>query len=84
VSDRFQQQANKRNKNLFGRLPTSERNRKIILLDEVQRRIGKGEVYYSPPPPIQGSSWNFNPSVAEGLKDLFKVMTLCTCGQYGR
>jgi hypothetical protein len=27
---------------LFGRLPTSERNRKIIMLDEVRRRIGKG------------------------------------------
>jgi len=83
ASDRFRQQANKCNKNLVGRLPTSERNGKIILLDEVRRRIRKGEVYYSPPP-IQGSSWNFNPSVAEGLKDLFKVMTLCTCGQYDR
>jgi hypothetical protein len=25
-----------------GHLPTSERNRKIIMLDEVRRRIGKG------------------------------------------
>jgi len=40
--DRPRQQANKRNKNRVGRLPTSERNRKIILSDEVRRRIGKG------------------------------------------
>jgi hypothetical protein len=42
ASDRFQQRANKRNKNRVGRRPTSERNRKIILSDEVRRRIGKG------------------------------------------
>jgi len=42
ASDRFQQQANKHNKNRVGRLPTSERNRKIILSDEVRRSIGKG------------------------------------------
>jgi hypothetical protein len=42
TSDRLRQRANKRNKNSFGRLPTSERNRKIILSDEVRRRIGKG------------------------------------------
>jgi hypothetical protein len=42
ASDRLRQRANKRNKNCFGRLPTSERNRKIILSDEVRRRIGKG------------------------------------------
>jgi hypothetical protein len=42
ASDRLRQRANKRNKNRLGRLPTSERNRKIILSDEVRRRIGKG------------------------------------------
>jgi len=42
ASDRFRQRANKRNKNRVGRLLTSERNRKIILSDEVRRRIGKG------------------------------------------
>jgi hypothetical protein len=42
ASDRFRKQANKRNKNRVGRLPTSERNRKIILSDEVRCRIGKG------------------------------------------
>ena len=41
VSNRFRQQANKRNKNRVGRLPTSERNRKIILPDEVRCRIRK-------------------------------------------
>jgi hypothetical protein len=41
ASDRLRQQANKSNKNCVGRLPTSERNRKIILSDEVQCRIGK-------------------------------------------
>jgi hypothetical protein len=30
ASDRLRQRANKRNKNRFGRLPTSERNRKIM------------------------------------------------------
>jgi hypothetical protein len=40
--DRLWQQTNKRNKNLVGHLPTSEPNRKIILSDKVQRRIGKG------------------------------------------
>jgi hypothetical protein len=42
VSDRLRQRANKRNKNRVGHLLTSERNRKIILSDEVRRRIGKG------------------------------------------
>jgi hypothetical protein len=42
ASDRLRQRANKRNKNRVGRLPTSERNRKIILSDEVRRSIGKG------------------------------------------
>jgi hypothetical protein len=42
VSDRFRQRANKRNKNRVGRLPTSERNWKIVLSDEVRCRIGKG------------------------------------------
>jgi hypothetical protein len=42
ASDRFRQRANTRNKNRVGRLPTPERNRKIILSDEVRRRIGKG------------------------------------------
>jgi hypothetical protein len=42
VSIRLRQRANKRNKNRIGRLPTSERNRKIILSDKVQRRIRKG------------------------------------------
>jgi hypothetical protein len=40
--DRLRQRANRRNKNRVGRLPTSERNRKIILSEEVRRRIGKG------------------------------------------
>jgi hypothetical protein len=40
--DRFRQWANKRNKNRVGRLPTSKQNSKIILSDEVRRRIGKG------------------------------------------
>jgi hypothetical protein len=35
VSDRLRQRANKRSKDRVGRLPTSERNRKIILSDEV-------------------------------------------------
>jgi hypothetical protein len=35
ASDRLRQRANKSNKNRVGRLPTSERNRKVILLDEV-------------------------------------------------
>jgi hypothetical protein len=42
ASDRLRQRANKRNKNRVGRLPTSEQNRKIVLSDEVRRRIGKG------------------------------------------
>jgi hypothetical protein len=42
ASYRLRQRANKRNKNRVGRLPTSERNRKIILSYEVRRRIGKG------------------------------------------
>jgi hypothetical protein len=42
ASDRLRQRKNKRNKNLVGHLPTSERNRKLILSDEVRRRIGKG------------------------------------------
>jgi hypothetical protein len=42
ASDRLRQRANKRNKNRVGRLPTSEQNCKIILSDEVRRRIGKG------------------------------------------
>jgi hypothetical protein len=41
-SDRLRQRPNKRNKHRVGRLPTSERNREIILSDEVRRRIGKG------------------------------------------
>jgi hypothetical protein len=42
ASERLRQRANKRDKNRVGRLPTSEGNRKIILSDEVRRRIGKG------------------------------------------
>jgi hypothetical protein len=42
ASDRLRQRANKRNKNHVGRLPTSEQNWKIILSDEVRRKIGKG------------------------------------------
>jgi hypothetical protein len=42
ASDRLWQWANKHNKNRVGRLPTSEQNRKIIMLDEVRHRIGKG------------------------------------------
>jgi hypothetical protein len=42
ASDKLRQRANKRNKTRVGRLPTSERNRKIILSDEVRRKIGKG------------------------------------------
>jgi hypothetical protein len=41
ASDRLRQRANKRNNNRVGRLPTSERKRKIMLSDEVRRRIGK-------------------------------------------
>jgi hypothetical protein len=42
ASDRLRQRANKHNKNCVRRLLTSEGNRKIILSDEVRRRIGKG------------------------------------------
>jgi hypothetical protein len=42
ASDRLRQQANKCNKNCVERLPTSEQNWKIILLDEVRCRIGRG------------------------------------------
>jgi hypothetical protein len=42
TSDRLRQRANKRNKNRAGRLPTSEQNCKILLSDEVRRRIEKG------------------------------------------
>jgi hypothetical protein len=42
ASDRLRQRANKRNKNHVGRLSTSERKRKIIMSEEVRRRIGKG------------------------------------------
>jgi hypothetical protein len=42
ASDRLRQRANKRIKNRIVRLTTSARNRKIILSDEVRRRIGKG------------------------------------------
>jgi hypothetical protein len=42
ASDRLRLRANKRNKNRVGRLPTSEQNWKIVLSDEVRRRIGKG------------------------------------------
>jgi hypothetical protein len=41
ASDRLRQRANKRNKNRFGRFPTSEQNPKTILSDEVRCRIGK-------------------------------------------
>jgi hypothetical protein len=41
-SDRLRQRANKRNRNIVGRLPTLEQNWKIILSDEVRCRIGKG------------------------------------------
>ena len=36
------EQANKRKKKSVGRHPTSEQNGKIIMSDEVRRRIGKG------------------------------------------
>jgi hypothetical protein len=42
ASDRLRQRANKCNKNRVGRLPTLEQKWKIVLLDEVQCRIGKG------------------------------------------
>jgi hypothetical protein len=42
TSDRLRQRANKRNENRVGRFPTSERSRKIILSDEVRRRLEKG------------------------------------------
>jgi hypothetical protein len=42
ASDRLRQRANKCNKNRVGCLLTSEQNWKIILLDEVRCRIGKG------------------------------------------
>jgi hypothetical protein len=42
ASDSLRQRANKRNKNIVGRLPTSKQNWKIILSDEVRYRIGKG------------------------------------------
>jgi hypothetical protein len=45
ASDRLRQRKNKRNKNRVGRLPTSERKRKIVLSDEVRRKIGKGKNY---------------------------------------
>jgi hypothetical protein len=41
ASDRLRQRANKRNKNLVGRLLTSEQNLNIILSDEFRCRIGK-------------------------------------------
>jgi hypothetical protein len=41
ASDRLRQRTNKRNKSRFGRLLTSEQNSKIILSDEVRRRIEK-------------------------------------------
>jgi hypothetical protein len=41
-SDMLRQQANKRNKNRVGRLPTPEQNWEIILSDDVRCRIGKG------------------------------------------
>jgi hypothetical protein len=41
ASERLRQRVKKRNKNRVGRLPTSERNRKIILSEEDRRRIGK-------------------------------------------
>jgi hypothetical protein len=41
VSHSLRQRANKRNKNRVGRFPTSEKNWKIILSDEVRCRIGK-------------------------------------------
>jgi hypothetical protein len=52
-SDRLRQRTNKCNKNRVGRLPTSERNCKIILSDKVRHRIGKGwkkEVFLFFPP----------------------------------
>jgi hypothetical protein len=42
ASDRLRQRANKRNKNGVGRLPTSKQNWKIVLSNEVRRKIGKG------------------------------------------
>jgi hypothetical protein len=42
ASDRLRQRANNATKKRVGRLPTSEQNWKIILSDEVRRRIGKG------------------------------------------
>jgi hypothetical protein len=42
ASDMLRQRANKCNKNRVGRLPTSEQNWKIIMLDKVWCRIGKG------------------------------------------
>jgi hypothetical protein len=40
-SDKLRQRTNKRNKTRVGHIPTSERNWKIVLSDEVRRRIGK-------------------------------------------
>jgi hypothetical protein len=40
--ERLRQRTNKRNKNRVRRLPTLERNRKIILSDKVRHKIGKG------------------------------------------
>jgi hypothetical protein len=42
ASDKLRQRTNKRNKNRVGRLPTSQRNREVIMSDEARRRIGKG------------------------------------------
>jgi hypothetical protein len=39
ASDMLRQRENKRSKNRVGRLPTSGQNWKIILSDEVRRRI---------------------------------------------
>ena len=36
------ERAHKRNQKSVGRHPTSEQKRKIIMSDEVRRRIGKG------------------------------------------
>jgi hypothetical protein len=42
ASNKLRQRAKEHNKNRVGRLPTSEQNWKILLSDEVRRKIGKG------------------------------------------
>jgi len=57
ASDRLRQRANKLKNNRVGRLPTSERNRKIMLSDEVRQHDRKGLIWQAHRPRMSKVHW---------------------------